>query len=228
MKRASLVAVLVLTACSRGNPEGAFLSNAIPMEVKKEGEKFAVKLNSDVLLMGQLDGHVISAKLNEKEVTVEYSDDWNKVTVRDGVLAREFTRVPEAELKTRIEQERVRLMEEKAKRQVDLDASKKQLAAAKQLLANGKYTEAKEAFEALATRAPEYETEQVQKGIRLSTSEMQEQQRLEVAQAQIDRGDLDSAEKTLLQVDPQTLQATRRGALMDKMKAAKGKPSKKK
>ena len=228
MKRA-LVLMLVLAACSRGNPEGAFLSNAIPMEVKKEGDKYGVKLAGDVLLMGTLEGHVISAKMKDKDVTVEYSDDWAKATVRDGVLARDFTRVPEAELKARIEEEKKRLGDEKKKRAQEEDEHKKDLAAARALLAKGKYTEAKDAFQALATKAPDFQTEVVQKAVQLATQEMGDQQRLEVAEAQLARGDVDAAEKTLLQTNPETLQATRRGALLDKVKAAKGgKPAKKK
>jgi hypothetical protein len=193
------------------------------MEVKKqEGGRYSVSITEDVQLSGALKGHIISATLKDKAVTVEFAEDWNKVTVRDGVLARDFTRVPVAELATRIEQYKQQRKEEKKRKQAEAEENGKLLAAARGLLTKGKYAEARAAFENLAVKAPEHEPQVVAENIKVSAREAADQQRLEVAEQQLGRGEVAAAEQTLSQTSPETLQATRRGALLDKVKAAKG------
>jgi hypothetical protein len=163
MKRVLLTWVLVLGGCSKGGPEGTYLSNVIPLEVKKQqGESYAIALAGDLQFLGALKERTIAAKHNGKDLTLEFDEAWNKVTLRDGVLAREFTRVPPEELSARIEQARALQADEKKRLKTDGAKNAKRLKEAEALLAKGKHAEAQAAFEALAAEAPDYEAKQVQ------------------------------------------------------------------
>lgn len=162
MKNLWLAMALLAAGCSKGGPEGAFLSNAIPLEVKKEGEKYAITIAEDIQFLGTLEKRVISAKHNGKDYTVEYDETWNKATLKDGVLAREFARVPPEDLPARMDAARAELKAEKKRLKEEQAKNEKRLKDAEALLAKGKKEEARAAFQALATEAPDYEAKKVQ------------------------------------------------------------------
>lgn len=177
MNRLWWLLALAWLGCSKGSPEGTYLSSAIPMEVKRqEGDRFAVTLNEDVQFSGTLEGRVLAAKLSGKDLTVEFDEAWNKATVRDGVLAREFTRVPPEELTARIEQAKFERAEEKKARKAEEERNEKRLREAEQLLAKKKYAEAKTALEGLAAEAPDFRSKDVQQKLLDAASRLAEEE----------------------------------------------------
>lgn len=107
------VLALALGGCSKGSPEGTYLSESVPLEVKKEGDAFSVTLAGDLQMTATRDGRVLTADHNGKTVTVEFDEAWNEATVKEGVLARVFTRVPPEELAARLEAAKAKDAEEK-------------------------------------------------------------------------------------------------------------------
>jgi hypothetical protein len=162
MKNLWLAVVLLATGCNKAGPEGAFLSNAIPLEVKKDGEKYAITIAEDIQFLGTLEKRVLSAKHNGKDYTLEFDEQWAKATLKDGVLAREFTRVPPEDLPARIDAAKAELKAEKKKLKEEQAKNEKRLKEAEALLAKGKKDEARAALQALATEAPDYEAKKVQ------------------------------------------------------------------
>jgi hypothetical protein len=166
-KRLWLTLAVLLSGCSKGGAEGTYLSNVIPLEVKKqEGERYAITLAGDLEFLGTLEGRTLSARHNGKDLTLEFDEAWNKVTLRDGVLAREFSRVPPDELAARIDAARAQSKEDKKRLKADAEKNGKRLKEAEALLAKGKSAEARAAFEILAAEAPDFEAKQVQDRLR--------------------------------------------------------------
>ena len=216
-----LVALSSCAACARGSPEGAYLSETLPLEVKRQkGEVYSVTVGEDLLFLTRRTGHVLAPE-DGKTVTIEFDDAWQTATLRDVFLKREFFRVPAHELDQRIDQARQREEEAAERALFEMQVNHRHLTLARQLLADGKYAECKSAFEALAERAPNFERDLVQGYIRTANDEIAEQARLQRAETQLKLGELAAAEATLAATNPETLQAMRRGELLDRLKAAK-------
>jgi hypothetical protein len=223
MLKRALFLLVALTGCARGGPEGAFLSETLPLEVKRQkGEVYSVTVGEDLLFLTRRTGHVLAPD-DGKTVTIEFDEAWQTATLRDVFLKRDFFRVPLHELDQRIEQARQREEEAAERALFETQVNQRHFSLAKQLLADGQYQDSVSAFQALAERAPDYEREAVQNYIRMATDELADEARLQRAEKQLDKGQLDAAEATLAGTNPETLQAMRRGELLDRLKAARGK-----